>query len=172
MSNKSQLVIDKVSFSKPTAKDGSSMWELVKESTLDLNSPYKYIMMSEYFSDTCIVAKENDHLVGFITAFILPEKQDVLFIWQVGVHSSQRGKGIASRMLNELLSRNERKNIRFVEATVTPTNIASQSLFQRLARDHSTECIVDECFPADFFPGNGHEAELTYRVGPFSKQSN
>ncbi|WP_264183975.1 diaminobutyrate acetyltransferase [Bacillus shivajii] len=142
------------------------MWELVKDSTLDLNSPYKYLMMCEFFSETCIVAKHNDELAGFITAFIPPERKDVIFVWQVGVDASQRGKGIASRMLNDLLKREACNNVRYVEATVTPSNKASQSLFKRLARDHNASCIVTPCFPADVFPGNEHESELTYRIGP------
>ncbi|WP_257009990.1 diaminobutyrate acetyltransferase [Evansella halocellulosilytica] len=157
---------EEVVFEKPAIDDGAEMWQLVKESTLDLNSPYKYLMMCEFFTETCVVAKENDHLVGFITAFIPPERSDVIFIWQVGVDASQRGKGIGSKMLNELLSRKACKDVRYLEATVTPSNEASQSLFRRLARDHNASCIVTPCFPADVFPGNEHESELTYRIGP------
>ncbi|MDG5789703.1 diaminobutyrate acetyltransferase [Evansella sp. AB-P1] len=169
MTNQTQMVVDTLTIGTPTKEDGSAMWELVNESTLDLNSPYKYIMMCEYFAETCVVAKEKEKVVGFITAFIPPEKKDVIFIWQVGVHSSQRGKGIASKMLNELLTRNSCSDIKYLEATITPSNVASQSLFQRLARDLSTECEVSECFSEELFPGEGHEEELTYRVGPFSE---
>ncbi|MBU9722043.1 MULTISPECIES: diaminobutyrate acetyltransferase [Bacillaceae] len=170
MTNNTETLQKVVTFSEPTTSDGSDMWDLVNQSTLDQNSPYKYIMMCEFFSDTCVVAKEEDKLVGFITGFIPPNRPDVIFIWQVGVHESQRGKGIASKMLNDLLSRVKCKNIRFLEATVTPTNVASQSLFLRLARDHNTECKVDDFFSEDLFPEEGkHEAELMYRVGPLTK---
>ncbi|MFC7320208.1 diaminobutyrate acetyltransferase [Halobacillus campisalis] len=158
-----------LTFQKPTVEDGSAMWELVDNSSLDQNSPYKYIMMCEFFAETCIVAKEDEKVVGFVTAFIPPEKSDVLFIWQIGTDESQRGKGIASRLLNELLKRESCNDVQYVEATVTPTNKASQKLFKRLARDHDTECNVSECFSEDLFPGDEHEEELTYRIGPFSK---
>lgn len=163
------LVESKLSFQKPTKEDGSRMWQLVKDSTLDLNSPYKYIMMCEFFHETCVVAKENDELVGFITAFIPPERQDVIFVWQVGVCPSQQGKGVASKMLTELLNRKACKKVRYLEATVTPSNIASQSLFRGFARLNKTNCVVTECFPEDLFPEEGHEAELTYRIGPLSE---
>ncbi|WP_186576828.1 diaminobutyrate acetyltransferase [Aquibacillus kalidii] len=158
-----------VSFEKPTVEDGAAMWELVNNSTLDQNSAYKYIMMCEYFAETCVVAKQDDELVGFITAFIPPERQDVVFIWQVGVDSSQRGKGIASKMLNHLVERNACQNVRFVEATVTPSNQASQSLFRKLARDHETQCTVSEFFTENLFPSDDHEEELNFRVGPINK---
>lgn len=153
---------------KPTVDDGALMWQMVSDSTLDLNSPYKYIMMCEYFQETCVVVKENEKLLGFITAFIPPESQDVVFVWQVGVDPSQRGKGLASKMLTELVSREACKKVRYLEATVTPSNSASKSLFRGFARRTQSECEVKECFSADLFPVEGHEEELTYRVGPLS----
>ncbi|WP_096201685.1 diaminobutyrate acetyltransferase [Bacillus sp. FJAT-45350] len=160
---------DTLTFDKPKVEDGAAMWELVNNSTLDTNSSYKYIMMCEFFAETCVVAKENDKLVGFVTAFIPPERQDVVFVWQIGVDQSQRGKGLASKILNELISRTGCKNVNYLEATVTPSNNASQSLFRRLARDHQTECEIKECFGEELFPGDDHEEELTFRVGPFNK---
>uniref|UniRef100_A0A0M0KC89 L-2,4-diaminobutyric acid acetyltransferase n=1 Tax=Halalkalibacterium halodurans TaxID=86665 RepID=A0A0M0KC89_ALKHA len=155
-----------ITIGKPTVEDGAAMWELVNKSTLDTNSPYKYIMMCEYFAETCVVAKENERLVGFVTAFIPPEHQDVIFVWQIGVDSSQRGKGLASKLLQELISRDICSNVNYVEATVTPSNKASQALFQKLAREYNTQCEVSECFSEDLFPGDDHEAELTFRIGP------
>nr|WP_017728969.1 diaminobutyrate acetyltransferase [Halalkalibacterium ligniniphilum] len=145
------------------------MWELVNNSTLDTNSPYKYIMMCEFFAETCVVAKENNKVVGFVTAFIPPERQDAVFVWQIGVDSSQRGKGLASRLLEELINREGCSNVRYVEATVTPSNKASQSLFRKLARTHHTKCKVTECFSKDLFPGDEHEEELNFRIGPLKK---
>ncbi|UOE94934.1 diaminobutyrate acetyltransferase [Alkalihalobacillus sp. LMS39] len=167
--NGNTTTVTPLTIEKPTVEDGAAMWELVKNSTLDLNSSYKYIMMCEFFAETCVVAKEDDKVVGFVTAFIPPERQDVVFVWQVGVDASQRGKGVASKLLHELLSREACKDVRYLEATVTPTNQASQSLFRRIARDFNTDCSVYDCFPEELFPGDDHEAELTFRVGPIEK---
>ncbi|MCR6110821.1 diaminobutyrate acetyltransferase [Bacillus sp. A301a_S52] len=169
MGKSTTAVLETFSLEQPTKEDGQAMWALAKNTTLDLNSAYKYIMMAEYFSETCVVAKERGEVVGFITGFIQPEHQDVIFIWQVGVDSSQRGKGVASKMLNDLLERKACKNVRYVEATITEENKASQSLFKRLARDHDTAYEVKECFPEEIFPEEGQKAEYTYRIGPFSK---
>ncbi|MFG6115291.1 diaminobutyrate acetyltransferase [Halobacillus sp. MO56] len=158
-----------MTFSEPTLDDGKAMWELVDNSSLDQNSAYKYLMMSEFFSDTCVIAKENEKLVGFVTAFIPPEHPDVVFVWQIGVDSSQRGKGVASKLLNELVAREACQEVRYLEATVTPSNEASQSLFRRLARDHDTECKVTERFTEEMFPGDNHEEELNFRIGPFKR---
>jgi L-2,4-diaminobutyric acid acetyltransferase len=155
-----------LTLTKPGVDDGAAMWELVNNSSLDLNSPYKYLMMCKFFADTCVTAKVDDRLAGFVTAFIPPEADDTVFVWQVGVDSSFRGQGIASRMLSELMSRDVCRNVRYLEATVTPTNDASDSLFKGFARRHEVDCEIKTCFPSRLFPGDGHESELTYRIGP------
>ena len=145
------------------------MWQLVTQSTLDTNSPYKYIMMCNYFKESCVVVKLNEKLVGFITAFIPPSQPDVMFIWQIGVDESQRGKNIATKMLNELLNRPICKNVHYLEATVTPSNKASQSLFIGFARKKNLDFTINPCFSADLFPNDHHEEELLYRIGPISE---
>ncbi len=144
------------------------MWDLVTHSTLDQNSAYKYILMCEYFADTCVIAKLDQKVVGFVTAFITPERPDAVFVWQVGVDSSQRGKGIASKLLNELLQREACENVRFVEATITPSNKASQALFHKLAHQHNTTCETSEFFTKDLFPDDSHDEEWKFRVGPIA----
>lgn len=165
MSESSASMLDSLTFGKPTKFDGKGMWALVKESTLDLNSAYKYIMMAEYFSETCVVVKENDTVVGFITGFIEPDQSNTVFVWQVGVAPSQQGKGLASKMLNELISRKTCRHISYLEATVTADNEASKALFTGFAKKHGTELEVFETFPEEAFP-EGHDTEYTYRIGP------
>ncbi|MDQ0208270.1 diaminobutyrate acetyltransferase [Alkalicoccobacillus murimartini] len=164
--SKQTATIVPVTFEKPKKEDSSAMWNLVNESTLDQNSPYKYMMMADFFTDTCVVAKQDDELVGFVTAFIQPERPDTLFIWQVGVDASQRGKGLASKMITELITWNA-KDIKYLEATVTPSNQASRALFNKLGRELDTECEISDHFSASLFPDDSHEKEQMFRVGPF-----
>ncbi|MGJ9383374.1 diaminobutyrate acetyltransferase [Salipaludibacillus sp. CF4.18] len=169
MSKNATAVLESLTLEEPTKDVGQDMWALAKKTSLDLNSAYKYIMFAEYFSETCVVAREEDKVVGFITGFVQPSHPEVVFVWQVGVDSSQRGKGVASKMLNELIARDACKDVRYVEATITNDNKASQSLFKRMAKEHDTSFEVRECFPEDVFPEEGQKAEYTYRIGPFSK---
>ncbi|SER74929.1 diaminobutyrate acetyltransferase [Salisediminibacterium halotolerans] len=168
MSERSAAMLDSLTFGKPTKFDGKKMWALVKESTLDLNSAYKYLMMAEYFSETCVIVKEKDDVVGFITGFIEPDAPDTVFVWQIGVAPSQQGKGLASKMLSELITRPACRDVRYVEATVTADNEASKALFTRFAKKNGTDLNVFETFPEDAFP-DGHDAEFTYRIGPISE---
>jgi len=154
-------------FRKPQVEDGPSIWNLVKDSTLDLNSTYSYLMMCRYFADTCIIAEQEKEIVGFVNAFLEPDAKNTLFVWQVAVVKSQRGKGLAANLIKRLLQAEACKDVCFVEATVSPSNLPSSSLFCGLARDLDTRCEISECFSADLFPGGKHEEELLYRIGPF-----
>ncbi|MCR2802810.1 diaminobutyrate acetyltransferase [Paenibacillus soyae] len=151
---------------KPDASDGQSVWKLVKRSGgLDVNSAYSYIMLCDMFRDTCCVVKEDERTLGFVSAFRKPSEPQTLFVWQIAVDPILRGNGIGSKLLNELLSREENQDIRYVEATVGPDNIASRQLFIRLAKTLGAECGISEQYGTDLFP-ESHEAELLLRIGP------
>ncbi|XKE82302.1 diaminobutyrate acetyltransferase [Oceanobacillus kapialis] len=159
-----------VSFRSPAKKDGAAVWELIKHTgVLDLNSSYSYLMWCDIFSETSIVATEDENVCGFISGYIHPKKANTLFIWQVAVHESGRGKGLASRMLKELLGRVACEKVQYLEATVSPSNVASTNLFKGLARSLETNCIITDYFTSTDFPQEGHEDELLFKIGPIKK---
>src|SRR3546814_7464641 len=90
----------------PHKTDASGIHRLISECPpLDLNSVYTYLLLSEHFSRTCIVAGRGDTLDGFVSAYLPPERPGTLFVWQVAVHARARGQGLARFMLTELLQR-------------------------------------------------------------------
>ena len=156
-------------YREPTKEDGAEIWELIKSTgNLDLNSPYSYLMLCELFSDTCVVAEDNDQIIGFVSAFRPPGPRDTVFVWQVAVHDSYRGKGIGRELLKEVLKRDACESVNYLEATVSPSNLPSQTLFKGLAKHFNCSCEISECFSEEMFPETGHEAEETYRIGPFN----
>lgn len=156
-------------FREPAVEDGAEMWSLVKDTgVLDLNSSYSYLILAEHFAETCVVAERDGAVVGFVTAYIPPKQPDTLFIWQVGVAEDERGNGLASRMLEELLQRPACADVNYLNATVTPSNGPSSGLFRSFARSRGTVCTVQQGFHEDLFPGNGHEPEMLFRIGPFN----
>ncbi|GGB57182.1 diaminobutyrate acetyltransferase [Lentibacillus populi] len=158
-------------FRKPTKDDGAAVWELVKHTgVLDLNSSYSYLMWCEIFSETSIVVEKQGDIVGFISGFIHPKTPDSLFIWQVAVHESVRGNGLGTRMLFQLLEREYCTDVRYVEATVSPSNIPSQHLFLGLAKKLDTKYSISNYFVSIDFPRTGHENELLYKIGPFEEK--
>lgn len=153
---------------KPEPRDGSEIYGLVERcKPLDVNSRYAYMLVSYHFRDTSVVAESSDGIVGFISGYLPPTSPDALFIWQVAVDPQARRHGLAKTMLREILSRQNLHRIVFLETTVTPTNLASATLFRSLASDFGAGCHESELFSSNLFADEGHESEVLFRIGPF-----
>ena len=163
---------DKIHIRKPQANDGYDIHQLIANSPpLDLNSIYSYYLLSEHFRDSCVVAESQGKVVGFLSAYRPPQEPQTLFVWQVVVNRELRGKRVAWRMLESLLQRFERGELRQVEATVNPSNAASRRLFERLATEQGTTLEEETFLEASAFgPGGGHESEILLRV-PLNTQN-
>jgi L-2,4-diaminobutyric acid acetyltransferase len=156
-----------VAFRSPTAFDGAKMWQIAASlPQLDINSPYAYLMAGRDFGDTSIVAIDGEEIVGFITAYRPHRAPEVLFVWQVAVSAPYHSVGVGRQMLDTLVRQVSRTGVEYVEATVTPSNIPSQRLFKSLAGRLGTRCEIAPCFPGTAFPGEAHEDEELYRIGP------
>jgi len=155
-------------FRAPEAGDGAAIYKIVEDSgVLDLNSAYSYLMLGEYLGDTCLVAERKGEIVGFVSGLVPRTKPETLFIWQVASAQSERGRGLAKRLVHAMLTRPACRHVRYIEATVTPSNKPSKRLFRALARDLEAGFTIGQGFDAELFPGEGHESERLIRVGPF-----
>lgn len=143
------------------------MYQLVRDcAPLDLNSEYCYMLLCSHFAATCITAEQGGRLVGFISAYRRPTDDAVLFVWQVAVHPSVRGQGLASRMLDELLARETCRTILWVEATINPSNTASWALFESLAERRRAMTARRPFLSREHFADDTHEEEVLMRIGP------
>lgn len=153
----------------PVAGDAAPMWRLAADTgALDVNSPYAYLLVCTHFASTSVVAEEPEtqDLVGFVAAYRMPDDLDVLFVWQIGVSAQRRGAGLGGRLLRALLAQPGNRGVRWLEATVTPSNHASERLFRSFARSLAVACDATGSYPAELFPDGNHEPEVLYRVGP------
>lgn len=152
---------------KPKLADSTAIYELVDNcKPLDLNSRYLYMLIATHFRHTSIVAEEKGEMVGLISGYIVPDRPEVFFVWQVAVAAEQRGKKLALKMLKTLLIREELKGISSIHTTVTPSNIASRKLFERCASALETDLEVELWLSEDLFGGDAHEGEELFRIGP------
>jgi len=157
-------------FRPPTREDGPALWRLVADTgVLDKNSLYAYLLLCEHFSQSCILTEYEGQIIGAVTGYILPDRPDTLFVWQVAVDANHRGKRLASQMLDRLLERNLENSVRFIETTVAPSNIPSDRMFRKMAKRWNAELINRDGFPQSLFPFDAHEAEPLYRIGPINK---
>lgn len=146
------------------------MWRLVHESeALDANSCYAYLLLCSDFAETCLVSYDGDSLAGFVAGYVPPNRGDVLFIWQIGVDSRYRGRGLGRRLLTQLVDDVAGDRLRYLEATVTPGNHASQRLFRSLADLRGWQLATTSRFDAHLFADLQHDEELLIRIGPIKE---
>jgi len=168
LDNRVQLII-----CEPSLADGQGVENLVKSChPLEENSGYAYLLLCKHFHTTCVVAKSQDQIVGFVSAYVKPEQGDTLFVWQIAVHRDWRKQGLGLKMLQHLLRRPGLRAIRFLEATVTKSNIASKKLFTSIAEAYGTKCKTGVEFSRELFDGVAHEDEYLYRIGPIVLSEN
>ncbi len=150
---------------RPLKEDGLAVHRLVAANPpLDVNSPYSYYLLCEHFAETCVLAEFQGEAVGFISAYRRPDSPSTLFVWQVVVDPSMRGRGLAREMLLALLSREIGREVSTIESTVNPSNQASRRVFERFAEEHG-EGLEEELFLNEAAFGEGeHESEILLRI--------
>ncbi|MGH8869669.1 MAG: diaminobutyrate acetyltransferase [Actinomycetes bacterium] len=153
----------------PRVEDGADLWRIARDSaSLDLNSSYSYLLWCRDFAATSVIARVDGHASGYVTGYRRPRATDTLVVWQVAVDVAQRGKGLARRMIDHLVDRVVPEGVRYLEATVTPDNVASTRLFTAFAEGRGAGLHQGVLFEAGHFP-DGHEAEVLLRIGPFAQ---
>ncbi|CAM2811473.1 diaminobutyrate acetyltransferase [Vibrio diazotrophicus] len=157
-------------FRVPTASDGAKIHELISQcAPLDENSAYCNFLQSTHFQSTCVVAECDGEIVGFVSAYRKPDNPSELFIWQVAVHESARGKGLAFHMLKEILTRDDLQDIQVLETTITKDNLGSWSLFKKLDRVHGERGEVSTFLDETRHFEGKHDTEYLYRI-PLKQQ--
>lgn len=158
---------DGMTLRPPHLTDGEPVHALVRRCPpLDLNSSYSYFLLCSHHADTCVVAQQGHDIVGFLSAYRLPRAAHTLFVWQVAVDARMRGQGLAGHMLEHLLARASCNDVRFVETTVAPSNLASRRVFARCAAQHEAAWQEEEFLTPEQFGAEAHEAEVLFRIGP------
>jgi L-2,4-diaminobutyric acid acetyltransferase len=157
---------------EPSLRDAAPVWRLVRDSgVLDLNSPYAYLLLCSDFAPTSVVAEAAGRIEGFVGAYRPPPRPESVFVWQVVTAREVQSRGLGSRLLDAVLDRPACRGVRFLEATVTPSNQPSRALFRGLARRRGVPCVEELAFGSELFPGPGHEEEVRFRIGPLAAPS-
>ncbi len=163
---------EEIELYSPTAADGFDLNELVAASPpLDPNSVYCNLLQCTHFEGTSIGAKQTGKLVGFISGYRIPSRPNTLFVWQVVVAEPARGCGLATRMLNGLLSRPDCSGVEYLETTITEANQASWALFTRFAKQSGGTLSVSDGFDRETHFNGKHDSEKLLRIGPLTNNT-
>jgi L-2,4-diaminobutyric acid acetyltransferase len=153
----------------PMAKDGFLVSQLVQQCPpIDPNSTYCNLLQCTHFANTSVIAEKAGGVVGFISAYFIPDSPDTLFIWQVAVSEKARGNGLALQMIQHIVKRNYVDKIRFITTTITAANHASWSLFHKVATNYDTDLQQQLYFDKDQHFNALHDSEILVTIGPIS----
>jgi len=181
--------------------DALSMHRIARESkVLETNTVYCYLAFVHHFgSDGCIVVERDGQVVGYVQGYRIPSERETVFVWQIGVDQSERGKGLGKHLLKQLCFRLSDDGVTHLAATVTPSNIPSRcpcflayfffssclvhiwKLFRGFANELGVNCIESPLFKSEHFIGparpgikasgtSQHEAEDLFKIGPFTSR--
>lgn len=150
---------------------------------LDLNSPYTYLLCASHFAGTSVVARVAGRPAGFVFGYLRPDAPDTVFVWQIAVDHSYRGRGLGLGMLASLTDRLRPSGCRYLECSVTPDNHASAALFTSFAQSRGTPLDNHRVlFSADLLPRTApddtadqpalpYQEEVLFRIGPLDGPS-
>lgn len=154
----------------PQLGDAAQIWQIAKDSrVLDTNSSYAYLLWCRDFPGTTVVAEVDGKVVGFVIGYLRPERPDTVFVWQVAVSASQRGRGTGTAMIENLLDRVATRGVTALETTISPDNPASIAMFAAVARHRDAEFTKRPLFEPDVFPDE-HAAEDLYEISPITQE--
>jgi L-2,4-diaminobutyric acid acetyltransferase len=155
-------------YRRPCLDDGQQLHHLIASCPpLDPNSLYCNFLQCSHFSETSVVVEQDGRLLGSITAYLLPDSPDTLFVWQVAVDPVARGKKLAANMLKHLIQRLG-ADVHFVETTITPDNASSWALFKSIARDYQTDLTSSVWLDQDSHFYRRHASEHLIKIGPLN----
>ncbi|WP_444945036.1 diaminobutyrate acetyltransferase [Microbulbifer sp. ZKSA006] len=154
----------------PSLEDGMKVHGLIENCPpLDTNSSYCNLLQCSHFAGTSVIAEADGEALGFISGYLIPDRRDTLFVWQVAVAEKTRGLGLASRMLKDIIARPQCKPVRFIETTITEHNLSSWALFLSAAEKLSTDLQSSPWMDSETHFSGLHDSESRVRIGPITK---
>jgi diaminobutyrate acetyltransferase len=154
---------------EPVVADGPAVHDLIAACPpLDRNSLYCNLLQCSDFAGTCILAERGGQAVGWVSGYRPPAEPATLFVWQVAVHPSARGLGLARRMILSLLVRPTCRGVRRIRTTITPDNAPSWALFSSVASGLRAPIRRDPGFDAEAHFRGAHASEDMVTIGEFA----
>lgn len=152
-------------FRRPRATDGVRVHDLIARcDPLDANSLYCNLLQCTQFAETSVIVERDEAIVGWVSGYVRPDRQDTLFIWQVAVAPEARGLGLGGRMVREILARDACERITKINTTVTASNAPSRALFRRLAESLGASLAEYSCFDDVEHFGGRNPAEYLIEI--------
>lgn len=146
-----------------TKEDGPILRKLASDcGPLDVHTPYTYWVVSSFFGETGFVLEEEEKPIGYIMNL---QKNDILFIWQIGILSEYRGNKFTRKLLDAVFKYARENGIKEILVTIASENKTSYFSFEKYcqlnkmvfekAKEVKITDLIDEGFC---------ECEIMYRI--------
>jgi len=158
-----------INIAPPVAEDAAEIHALIAACPpLDCNSLYANLIQCAHFASACAVARIDGKVAGWVSGHRPPEESATYFLWQVAVDPEVRGRGLARRMLAEILSRPEQSRTRRLKTSITRGNEASWRLFKSVSAWLGAPMREELWFDRERHFGGQNESEFLVTIGPFA----
>ena len=132
----------------------------IKCSPLELHTEYTYWVCTHLFQCSSFILELDKYPIGYIMAI---ENTSTVFIWQIGITSEHRGKGLSKHLIGACVNyaKSVKKNL---EVTISENNEESYRAFRNYCRRNGLvfSCLGDaEILDAD---GVLFELEKLYSI--------
>lgn len=128
---------------------------------LDVHTPYTYWVLCRYFNKSCFVMYDGEAPIGYITAIDIDEG---VFIWQIGVIESYRGRGYASLLIDKVYEYAGLKNLDMF-VTIDKENKKSYNSFNGFCKKHNLKFEeIGSLSIDDFDDPLFNESEIIYKM--------
>ena len=124
-------------------------------SPLDVHTLYTYWVLARYFTDTSFVLYDNDEAIGFIIAIT---KDNVGFIWQIGVLPQYRKQDLSYLLIDKTIQAFKNKGINDIELTIDTNNQISFAAFNSYCKKQNLKLFRKE--PVE----NQYKNEIIYKI--------
>lgn len=125
------------------------------------------LMSHDGFRETSVLAEQDGALIGFVSAYRLPNDPQTLFVWRVDVSETARDTGLASLMMGHLMRVQACDGVTRVQTAIKPSDESAWTLFRRFARWQRSRMDIQPFITQALTPFNQHDTEMmvTIRVG-------
>jgi len=121
------------------SKDALLLRNLAKQcKPLDIHTHYTYWIICKFFGDSCFIISNENNPIGYIMTIV---KNNILFIWQIGILKEYRGNHYSKILLDSVKQYAINNNYSKILVSISPNNKSSYYTFQNYC-NHNNLTII------------------------------
>lgn len=125
---------------------------------LDVHTHYTYWVVANYFGMCGFIAEDNGMPIGYIMAV---ETKNCVFVWQIGIIESYRGKDISRDLIKRVHEVAKTKELP-LEVSIADENIPSRSAFSNYCKHN--KCQMERIGMVELSDDSFDEKEVFYKI--------